>query len=134
MFGDWTEEDWCSFDSYMISCLQFYIEYGLIESKFVNLKVRQLSAETTHDFIEWCGLIKGQKGSGYLPENTRLYKHDLYHNFIDDYPDYAPKAKMTISRTRFGKWLKAYASFKTGLNPEEGRDNKGRYIIIKSNE
>ena len=134
MFGDWTEEDWCSFDNYMISCLQFYIEYGLKGSKFVNLKIRQLSAETTHDFIEWCGLIEGQRGSAYLPENTRLYKNDLYHNFIDDYPDYAPKAKMTISRTRFGKWLKAYGSYKTGIHPDEGRDSKGRYIIIKSNE
>ena len=42
----------CKFDNYMIRCLQLYMGEGLMESKFVNLKVRQLSAETCHDFIE----------------------------------------------------------------------------------
>lgn len=131
MFGDWNENDWCSFDNYMISCLQYYMSYGLKESKFVNLKIRQLSAETSYDFIEWCGLIKGQKKSEDLSENTRLYKHYLYQRFVEEYPDYAPKAKMTISRTRFYKWLKAYAMFKTGKTPDEGKDMKGRWIIIR---
>ena len=57
MFGDWDEDMWCEFDNYMIKCLQLYLENGLMQSVFVNLKVRQLSAETSHDFIEWCGLI-----------------------------------------------------------------------------
>lgn len=131
MFGDWNEDEWCSFDNYMISCLQFYMAYGLKESKFINLKIRQLSAETCYDFIEWCGLIDGQKKSEYLREDERIYKQDLYYKFTDEYPDYAPKSKMTISRTRFYKWLKAYAIFRTDKVPEEGKDMKGRWIIIK---
>jgi hypothetical protein len=55
MFGDWSDEEWCDFDNYMIGCLQMYLKKGLRKSEFVNLKVRQLSAETTHDFIECCG-------------------------------------------------------------------------------
>ena len=131
MFGDWDEDEWCSFDNYMISCLQFYMSYGLKESKFINLKIRQLSAETCYDFIEWCGLIDGQKKSEYLRENERIYKQDLYYKFTEEYPDYAPKSKMTISRTRFYKWIKAYALFQTDKTPEEGKDMKGRWIIIK---
>ena len=131
MFGDWNEDEWCSFDNYMISCLQFYMAYGLKESKFINLKIRQLSAETCYDFIEWCGLIDGQKKSEYLREDERIYKQDLYYKFTDEYPDYAPKSKMTISRTRFYKWLKAYAIFRTDKVPEEGKDMRGRWIIIK---
>jgi len=131
MFGDWNEDEWCSFDNYMISCLQFYMTYGLKESKFINLKIRQLSAETCYDFIEWCGLIDGQKKSEYLREDERIYKQDLYYKFTDEYPDYAPKSKMTISRTRFYKWLKAYAIFRTDKVPEEGKDMRGRWIIIK---
>ena len=131
MFGDWDEDEWCSFDNYMISCLQFYMAYGLKESKFINLKIRQLSAETCYDFIEWCGLIDGQKKSEYLREDERIYKQDLYYKFTDEYPDYAPKSKMTISRTRFYKWLKAYAIFRTDKVPEEGKDMRGRWIIIK---
>lgn len=131
MFGDWDEDEWCSFDNYMISCLQFYMSYGLKESKFINLKIRQLSAETCYDFIEWCGLIDGQKKSEYLRENERIYKQDLYYKFTEEYPDYAPKSKMTISRTRFYKWIKAYALFQTDKTPEEGKDMRGRWIIIK---
>ena len=132
MFGDWNENDWCGFDNYMISCLQFYIAEGLQESKFVNLKVRQLSAETCYDFIEWCGVIEGQKGTDLLSENTRLYKPSLYGNFVEEYPDYAPKSKMSISRIKFYKWLHAYALFKTTKTPEEGKDINGRWIIIKN--
>ena len=132
MFGDWNENDWCKFDNYMIRCLQLYMGEGLMESKFVNLKVRQLSAETCHDFIEWCGLIEGQKGTDKLLINTRMYKNNLYGEFIEEYPDYAPKAKMSISRTRFYKWLHSYSIFKTNVIPQEGRDIKGRWLIIRT--
>jgi hypothetical protein len=130
MFGDWNDDDWCEFDNYMIGCLKSYLNTGLVKSKFVNLKIRQLSAETTHDFIEWCGLVDGQPRNTSLETGIRLYKNDLYHDFISEYPDYGPKAKMTISRTRFYKWLISYGLFKEGVVPEEGRDLTGRWIII----
>ena len=66
MFGDWDDDMWCEFDNYMIQCLQLYLDQGLIQSVFVNLKVRQLSAETSHDFIEWCGLITGHQPNDLL--------------------------------------------------------------------
>ena len=131
MFGDWSDEEWCYFDNYMIGCLQMYLKKGLRKSAFVNLKVRQLSAETTHDFIEWCGLLHGQGENRNLVPGLKLYKQDLYFDFVQEYPDYGPKAKMTISRTKFYQWLVAYSLFKEGLKPEEGRDAQGRWIIIK---
>jgi hypothetical protein len=134
MFGDWNDDDWCEFDNYMIGCLQGFLNTGLVKSKFVNLKIRQLSAETCHDFIEWCGLIDGQETYRHLESERRLYKQDLYQDFINEYPDYGPKAKMTISRTRFYKWLIAYGIFKEGIMPEEGRDQQGRWIIIKKKQ
>ena len=134
MFGDWNDDDWCEFDNYMIGCLQGYLTTGLVKSKFVNLKIRQLSAETCHEFIEWCGLVDGQERSANIDSGIRLYKNDLYYAFIDEYPDYGPKAKMTISRTRFYKWLVSYAIFKEGVMPEEGRDHLGRWIIIRKKQ
>jgi hypothetical protein len=134
MFGDWNDDDWCEFDNYMIGCLKDYLRTGLVKSKFVNLKIRQLSAETCHEFIEWCGLVSGQQHSTSLDSGIRLYKNDLYYNFIDEYPDYGPKAKMTISRTRFYKWLVSYAIYKEGVMPEEGRDQAGRWIIIRKKQ
>jgi hypothetical protein len=131
MFGDWDDDDWCQFDNYMIGCLQDYMRNGLVKSKFVNLKVRQLSAETCHDFIEWCGLLDNQEENPNLSSGTKLYKQDLYFNFIEENPDYGPKAKMTISRTRFYKWLHSYAMYKEGVAPEEGRDQNGRWMMIR---
>ena len=103
---------------------------GLIKSKFVNLKIRKLSAETSHDFIEWCGLISETEQNEKLEINVKLNKQQLYFDFIEEYPDYGPKSKMTISRTRFYKWLSAYALFKTGVAPIEGRDSEGRWLTI----
>ena len=134
MFGDWNDDDWCEFDNYMISCLMNYLRTGLVKSKFVNLKIRQLSAETCHEFIEWCGLVDMTDRSGNIEAGIRLYKNDLYYAFIDEYPDYGPKSKMTISRTKFYKWLVSYSIFKEGVMPEEGRDHLGRWIIIRKKQ
>ena len=127
MFGEWDDNDWCQFDNYMISCLQLYLDKGLIKSDFVNLKTRQFSAETCHEFIEWCGVIDGKKHQKLIT-NTKIYKHDLYVDFTDEHPDYAPKAKMALSRNRFGKWLVSYSQFKYECDPLQGRDKIGRWI------
>ena len=132
MFGDWSDDDWCEFDNYMVGNLQGYLSTGLVKSKFVNLKIRQLSAETCHDFIEWCGLLDTSEGRMCpIQTGVRLNKNDLYYDFINEYPDYGPKSRMTISRTKFYRWLVSYAMFKEGTIPEEGRDMSGRWIIIK---
>jgi hypothetical protein len=134
MFGDWSDDDWCEFDNYMLNNLQNFLVTGLVKSKFVNLKIRQLSAETSHEFIEWCGLIDDQEREIVLEPGIRLYKNDLYDNFVREYPDYGAHSRMTMSRTRFYKWITSYAVFKFGVSPEEGRDAKGRWVIIRTKE
>lgn len=132
MFEDWDDDEWCSFDNYMLSCLQFYLRRGLVKSTFVNLRIRRLSAETSHEFIDWCGLVEGGQANELLVPYEKLYKQDLYQNFIQENPDYAPKSRFTISRNKFYKWLKAYAEFATGVSPDEGRDSQGRWMRIRN--
>jgi hypothetical protein len=133
-FGDWNDDEWCVFDNYMIQCLQLYLREGLIQSEFVNLKIRQLSAATSHDFIEWCGLLEGQEDNQKLSEGIKIYRNEVYFDFIGEYPDYGPKSKMTISRQRFYKWLHSYCLYKTGKPPIEGRDMTGRWITLGDEE
>lgn len=133
MFSDWSETEWNNFDNYMIRCLKSYLETGLVKSEFVNLKTRQFSAETCHEFIEWCGVLPGHTENPLLSSRERVYKQVLYDDFINDNPDFGPKAKLTISRTRFYRWLASYSVYKYGTSPEEGRDLGGRYIIFKPN-
>tara|TARA_R100000231_G_scaffold35649_2_gene31563 strand:- start:9915 stop:12323 length:2409 start_codon:yes stop_codon:yes gene_type:complete len=127
MFGEWDDNEWCQFDNFMIQCLQMYLDKGLLKSEFVNLKTRKFSAETSHEFIEWCGAIGGQSNMR-LDVYKKIYKNDLYMDFIDENPDYAPKSKMTVSRNRFNKWLQIYAQYKHECKAVEGRDGIGRWI------
>lgn len=128
LFSDWDSDEWCRFDNYMINNLKSYMSTGLIRSSFVNLKVRKLSAETCHEFIEWCGLIEGSQASDKLKMDKILFKSELYQDFVNDNPDFGPKAKMTISRNVFYKWLVSYGSFISDIPPIEGRDSNGRWI------
>lgn len=131
-YDEWNDDDWCDFDNYMIGCLMGYLNTGLVRSKFVNLKIRQLSAETCHEFIEWCGLIGDRNMEEvYIEPNKRMYLNDLYTKFVEEYPDYAPKSKLTISRNKFYKWVYAYGFYRAGVFPEEGRDMQGKWVIIK---
>lgn len=130
MFAEWDDDEWCQFDNFMIECLQLYLKFGLIKSDFVNLKVRKLSAETCHEFIEWCGVVGGTVNHK-LVLDTKLFMNDLYLDFVEDNPDFAPKSKMTVSRRRFYKWLEAYSEFKYDCSPEEGRDTVGKWLRFR---
>ena len=127
MFGEWNDNEWCQFDNYMIKCLQLYLDKGLLKSDFINLKTRTFVADTSHAFIEWCGVIDG-KTHPKLVVNSRIYKNDLYLDFIEEYPDYAPKGVERFSRNKFGKWLMSYAEFKYDCKALEGRDMLGRWM------
>ena len=127
MFGEWSDNEWCQFDNYMIKCLQLYLNKGLLKSEFVNLKTRVLSEETSHEFIEWCGIVDGIDNPK-LGINTRIYTNDLYLDFINEYPDYAPKAKLTVSRIKFSKWLLYYGNYKFDCNPLQGKDMISKWI------
>ena len=124
MFGDWIDEEWCVFDNYMISCLQLYMNKGLVRSKFVNLKVRKLAQATSHEFIEWCGLIDGHAPNIALLPHEKIYKDGLYIDFITENPDNQRK----LSRTKFYRWLMTYGKFKYDVAPLQGRDGGGRWI------
>ena len=131
MFGEWDDAEWCQFDNYMITNLQLYLESGLLKSEFVNLKIRKLSAETCHEFIEWLGILSNTEKDRFKLED-RIYMSDLYLDFTNENPDYAPKSKLTISRTRFNKWLSSYASYKVNLKTTTGRDMIGKWIHFES--
>ena len=128
LFSDWDREEWLKFDNYMISNLMLYLTNGLVESEFVNQKIRQLSTETSHEFIEWCGLVKGFEKSDKLRLNTIIYKSELFNDFISDNPDYGSHGNKKLSRIKFYQWLVSYGKYATGKEPVDGRFSEGRWI------
>lgn len=127
MFGEWNDNEWCQFDNYMIRCLQLYLSKGLIRTDFINQKTRTFSADTSHSFIEWCGVIDDM-AHPKLVKNKRIYLHDLYMDFVDEYPDYAGRGAASVSRTRFGRWVMSYSEYKYGCKALEGRDMIGKWV------
>jgi hypothetical protein len=130
-FAEWEKEEWIKFDNYMISCLSSYLSTGLVKSKFINLKIRQLSSETSHEFIEWVGLVQGSNNK--IQKDVRLYMNTLYLDFIEQNPDYAPKSKLTISKIKFYKWLESYSKFLSG-RVDSDRDAMGKWIMFENKE
>jgi len=133
LFDEWSNDEWCIFDNYMLNNLKGYLSTGFVKSKFRNLSIRQLAAGTKHQFIEWLGLIDGSKPTPILKYDKKIFKDTLYGDFVADNPDFGPKTKNTVSRVQFYKWLKAFADFK-GVEAVEGRDGNGRWIIFKTKE
>ena len=128
MFGEWDDDEWCQFDNYMISNLQLYLENGLLKSAFVNLAIRKLSGRTSHDFIEWCGILNNTEGDKFSVDK-RMYMSDLYLDFTSEnnVPAYGKDA---ISRSKFNKWLLSYASYKSHLELTTARDMIGKWMSL----
>jgi len=128
LFSEWDEDEWCSFDNYMINNLQNYLKTGFVKSDFKNLKTRKFIAETDHNFWEWV-----TEDNQIINLDEPILKYDLYNGFTNEYPDFAPRAKMSITLNKFYKWLRAYSIFVTGKEPTEGRNGDGRFIVFHSN-
>jgi len=133
-FDEWDEDEWCSFDNYMVGNLKRYLSTGLIEAESSNTAIKRLAADTCHEFIEWAGLVEGTKPCDLIVNDSTIFKDELYIDFINDNPDFAPNGKRTISRTAFYKWIKYYGDFLPNINVEEGRSRQGRWIIFKTDK
>jgi len=133
-FDEWDTDEWCSFDNYMLMNLQGYLVTGLVESSSSNTKIKKLAADTCHEFVEWLGLLEGSDANYTIDFNKKLFKDDLFADFIEVNPDFATNGKRTISRTSFYKWLKYYADFNNDIEWSDGRASQGRWIIFKNKD
>ena len=133
LFDEWSKEEWCIFDNYMLKNLQGYLNTGFVKSDFRNLAIRKLSAATRHEFIEWLGLVEGSTVTPILKYDKRITKDTLFGDFVSDNPDFDTRGKNSISRVQFYKWLKDFADFK-GVEHLDGRDGVGKWVIFKTKE
>ena len=111
----------------MISNLQKYLNYGLIEADFNNLHIRKFIAETNHDFYEFIS----DPVNGYKISDKRYYTNNIYEKFVEEYPDYAPRSRRQISRKMFNFWLSRWGQFHFGADALLDRDAKGKYVEFK---
>lgn len=115
LFDDWDDEEWARFDAYMINCLQYYLEKGLVACEFDNLHVRKFINQTAVEFHEF---IEDNK----IPIGERFYRAKIYDDFVNEYGDF----KKWLSQKRFKQWIDIYSRFKR-YELTEGVDNDGRW-------
>ncbi len=124
LFDDWDEMEWARFDNYMINCIQYFLENGLIENDFDNIETRKFIKNTSFEFYEW---TQNQDVFGF---NQRLSKAAFHKKMQEEYPDLS-----WVTQKRFKGWLEHYCKF-NGYEYKEGVDNLiGRYFeILNKNE
>jgi len=119
LFDDWDENEYGRFDNFMLRCIQYYLEHGLVESRVVNLNYRKLINETNRDFVEFM--------DGHDFNGERSYKSELKESFTEEYDDY--KFHRWFTTTLFNRWVVKYCDYH-GYEIEKGRTNGQRFIAI----
>lgn len=119
LFDDWNDEEYKYFDNYMISCLQLYLQHGLVQQNAKNLKMRKFIAATSMEFYEW------SKDKDNLKLNKRISKTEAFNEFVEEYQDY----KRWLSRKKFNIWVNKYADF-IGKTYQDGNSNGSRWFMI----
>ena len=121
MFEGWDDMEWSKFDNFMISCLQYYLDHGLVSHQYQNLEVRKFIKATSFEFYEWCM-------DESLPFNFRINRSEYYIKFIEDYSD----MKKWLTQKRFAGWIEEWGRFKNA----EVTKGKGefRWIMLSLNK
>ncbi len=91
-FENWNTEQWNSFDNFMISCLQFYLENGFVEYEKINLITKKIIAATSEDFLEF------MKDKEIV---TEYNQSEIHKEFKEQYEDYVNQPQKT-----FTEWIK----------------------------
>jgi len=122
LFEDWTNIEWSRFDKYMINCLQYYLENGLVSYNQVNLQLKKLINDTSQEFVNWMD----RKGT---PDNGRFMYSKMNIDFISIYKDFKDLKQRT-----FNNWIKKYCEYHKIKLDLDGVSNGVRYYeIIKDN-
>lgn len=119
LFDEWDSHEWSRFDNFMIQCLQFYLEFGIVKAEYKNLEQRKFIQETSFEFTEWV------QEDNALPSNKRLFKKDKFNEFIESYPDF----KKWLTQKRFSNWIELWAK-KQGLESKKGQSGSERWVAI----
>jgi len=123
LFDEWDDDEFQSFDNYMVRCLQLFMRVGLMHQNAKNIKLRRFIAESSMEFYEWADDVEN------LALNIRHDKDQYFEKFTNEYKDFGK----WLHRKTFLIWVKKYAKFK-GLDYKDGHSNALRWFEISNGE
>ncbi len=128
LFNEWTDDEWASFDNYMMNCISIYLENGLIDMPLKNLDYRKLLDKIGNEMnIFFGGLYK----------NEYLNIKKTYDDLLDSFPELRKK---NVSQTLMTRNLNKYCQFhdlefETAYSGGVGRmiikDNKQEFLPLE---
>jgi hypothetical protein len=99
LFNEWSDDEWASFDNYMMNCISIYLENGLIDMPLKNLDYRKLLDKIGNEMnIFFGGLYK----------NEYLNIKKTYDDLLDSFPELRKK---NVSQTLMTRNLNKYCQF-----------------------
>lgn len=131
-FTDWDQDEWLSFDNFMMDCIVQYLNKGVVEAPPINLDKRKQIQHTNRDFVEF---MEDKIKSGEIKKGIDYDKRELHEQFLESYPEY--KEDRWLKRTsNFVKYLKTFASFSEVLKGKisERKSNGLSFIKFKKIE
>jgi len=114
LFSDWNSNEWAKFDNYMLRCVQYYLNNGLVESKTINLLERKLRNDTSLEFLEF---MDSYEWDG----SKRWVKTELKDLYLEDNQEL--KYQKWFTTSRFNKWVKLYTDTRDEIGMTEGKSN-----------
>lgn len=123
LFDDWDDEEWARFDHFMVNCLEYYLNNGLVEFNHKSLDLRKLMNETSLDFLQWIDEVNTIKfGERYI-------KPSFFERFINENTDFK-----WLKQNTFNKWIQKWTAFR-GYQYHEGNTQGQRWFsVTKINE
>lgn len=103
MYDSWDDNEWNHFDKFMINCLQYYLEHGLVEYDHVNLEIRKLINDTSQEFVDFMN-------EQNLWDKKRINYNLLQDKFKNEFNDY--NSHHWFTQRLFNRWLSRYVQFK----------------------
>jgi hypothetical protein len=119
LFDEWTKDEWCLFDNYMISNIQKFFAEGLLKAKSINADAKRLIQSTCKEFYDFA--IEGN-----LSMTCRNYNKHTIETFQSDTNGF----KDLDSRI-FLKWVAEWCNYK-GYTLTKNKDHIGRYFEIET--
>jgi hypothetical protein len=118
-FDDWDKDDWAKFDNFIIYCVQYYLNRGLVEVQSINADKKRFIQNTCKEFFDWV-----QEGNIQIGE--QYYTTNILQEFTQENKEFKE-----LSHKMFLGWVKSYANF-FGLKMEKGKcsETKKRWFKL----
>lgn len=102
-FNDWDDAEYSRFYSYMVDCIKYYLEHGLIEFPVENYEINKLIDAAGEEFIDFLNeTVLEQLGHNREFQNKLLHKAFIEQN----------KHKEKLNIKTFNKWMHSWANVK----------------------